>query len=119
MQLDQKIFQKINSVEIDPFDQLTLTYRSSWIFPIELPYLAVYSLSVLLKVLPSNNRSISECCPSCIHGQCYDYINDRNSRFCRCESGWTDVQCDVQYICNCATGSMCVSDSIWSSMSFD
>lgn len=107
-----KNISKRYSVQIDAFDQLTLTYKSSWIFPIQFSFLPVYPLSVLLKVPLTNMQPRSQCWPPCIHGQCFHYINDRNCTFCRCESGWSGIQCNVKSTCDCATGSICVSDSI-------
>ena len=107
-----KNISKLYSVQIDAFDQLTLSYRASWIFPIQFSFLPVYPLSVLLKLPLANMQPKSQCWPLCIHGQCFDYINDQNSTFCRCEDGWSGIRCDVKHTCNCAAGSICVSDSI-------
>ena len=35
-----------------------------------------------------------------------------SSKFCRCEPGWSGVQCNVEYKCDCAPGSFCISDLI-------
>ncbi|CAF4732633.1 unnamed protein product [Rotaria sp. Silwood2] len=52
------------------------------------------------------------CWPSCIHGQCLSYINNQNLTYCHCESGWSGVQCHIKHTCDCALGSLCISNSI-------
>jgi hypothetical protein len=75
---------KIYSVKIDLFNQLTLSYRASWIFPLQFSFLPVHRLPVLLKVPFSNMVPIDKCLPSCVHGH---YVNDQNSMFCHCATG--------------------------------
>ncbi|CAF3723135.1 unnamed protein product [Rotaria sordida] len=101
------------SVQIDAFDQLTLTHRTSWIYPLEFTFLPVHRLSVLLKNPMFKIESIKkQCWPPCIHGQCLSYINNQNLTYCHCESGWSGIQCNVNHTCNCAPGSLCISSSI-------
>ncbi|CAF4956112.1 unnamed protein product [Rotaria sp. Silwood1] len=101
------------SVKIDVFNQVTLTYRASWIFSIQFAFLSVYRLPVLLKTPVSIIQSIGKhCWPSCIHGQCLSYINNQNLTYCHCESGWSGVQCHIKHTCDCALGSLCISNSI-------
>ncbi|UJR17385.1 hypothetical protein I4U23_004280 [Adineta vaga] len=100
-------------VKIDAYDQAILKYRTSWIFPIQFPFLPVHHLPVLLKVPLSIEKPIeSNCWPPCIHGQCHSYINNDNLTQCHCESGWSGTQCNIQHLCKCAFGSLCISDSI-------
>ena len=106
-----KNMSKNYSVHIDAFHQMTLSYRASWVFPLRFSFLPVHRLSVLLRVPFSNVEPIRECQFPCVHGRCFSYVNDPSWSFCRCEAGWSGVQCDVRYSCDCATGSLCVSYS--------
>ncbi|CAF4273042.1 unnamed protein product, partial [Rotaria magnacalcarata] len=100
------------SVQIDAYNHLTLNYRASWIFPLQFPFLPVHRLAVVLEVPFSNTKPTRRCLPECMHGRCISYVNDLSSTYCRCESGWTGIQCNIEYKCNCAPQSLCVSNSI-------
>jgi hypothetical protein len=100
------------SVQIDAFNKLTLNYRASWIFSLQFPFLPVHRLPVLLIVPFSDVGSLHRCTSPCIHGQCFNYVNDRSSTFCRCEPGWSGPQCTKKYTCDCAPHALCISDSI-------
>ncbi|UJR17119.1 hypothetical protein I4U23_004015 [Adineta vaga] len=108
-----KNFSKTYSVQITAYDQTKLTHRTSWIFPLQFSFLPVYSLPVFLKMstllIESANK---QCSPSCIHGQCLSYINNQSLTYCHCESSWSGIQCNVKHKCNCALGSLCISDTI-------
>ena len=101
------------SVQIDAFNQKTMTYRASWIFPLRHLFLPVQHLVVLLKTpfLPVISVD-EECSLPCIHGQCFHYVNDPNSTFCQCESGWSGIQCNIQHDNECAYGAYSISKSI-------
>ena len=101
------------SVQIDAFNQMTLNYRASWIFPLRFAFLPVQHLAVLLQV-PFTTAILphTKCSSPCIHGQCSLYINDQNSAFCHCESGWSGLQCDIKLKCTCAPDAICISDSV-------
>jgi hypothetical protein len=49
--------------------------------------------------------------PPYMHGQCFYYINNKNSIFCRYEPGWSDVQCEGStcHCESCMNGGQCVS----------
>ena len=49
-----------------------MTYHHSWLFPIQFSFLPVYRLAILLQP------------PSCVHGQCLNYINHPHRTYCRC-----------------------------------
>jgi hypothetical protein len=99
-------------VRIDAFNAWTLNYRASWIYPIQFSFLPVYRLAVLLSIPPYNIQPIQKCMITCIHGECFNYVNSQNTIFCRCKSGWSGPQCTDKYTCNCAYNSFCISDSI-------
>ena len=108
-----KNLSKVFSVRIDAFNQISMKYRASWIFPLQFEFLPVHRLAVLLRVPFSTIVLPSEkCIPPCIHGQCSSYVNDPYSRFCQCESEWSGIQCNIELNCNCAFDSICISDSI-------
>ncbi|CAF1447004.1 unnamed protein product [Rotaria sordida] len=100
------------SVRIDAFDRMTMNYRSSWIYPIQFWFLPVYRLSILLTLPYTNAEPLQRCTPSCVHGQCFSYINNQTSMFCLCESGWSGTRCDMKYICDCAPNSLCIDKNI-------
>ncbi|CAF1394360.1 unnamed protein product [Rotaria magnacalcarata] len=99
---------KNDFIRIHAFNRLALKYRASWIFPLKFLFLPVHRLSVLLKVPVLDNQPIQ----TCIHGQRYNYINNQNSTFCQCESGWSGAQCSIEYRCDCAPDSLCIDRSI-------
>lgn len=100
------------SIQIDVFNQVTMTYRASWIFPLHFPFLPVHHLPVLLKIPTSSVKSSPKYQPYCIHGECIPYISYQDKAFCRCYPGWSGLQCNIIYTCMCAAGSICISDSI-------
>ncbi|CAF1033075.1 unnamed protein product [Adineta steineri] len=100
------------SVQIDAYNQSSMDYRASWIFPLQFPFLPVHRLSVLLRVPTSNMEPIRKCWPSCIHGKCFQYANDKKSSFCHCDSGWSGSRCHKKHTCLCASDSLCVNNSI-------
>ncbi|CAF3947495.1 unnamed protein product [Rotaria sp. Silwood1] len=107
-----KNVSKNYSVRIDAFSKLTLTYRASWIFPLPFPFFPVHRLSVLLRVPISPVQPFQKCTPPYIHGQCFNYVNDRSSTFCRCEPNWSGIQGSIKYKCACAPNSLCIDESI-------
>jgi hypothetical protein len=52
---------KTYSVQIDAFNKLTLSYRTSWIFPLQFSFLPVHRLSVLLKLPIYDAESLQKC----------------------------------------------------------
>ncbi|CAF1369705.1 unnamed protein product [Adineta ricciae] len=100
------------SVRIDAFNQLTMVYRTSWIFPLAFSFLPVYRLSILLKFPASNTKSPVNCPYTCVHGTCYNYVNDRNSTFCQCDTGWSGKQCNIRSTGHCANNSLWIDNSI-------
>ena len=93
-------------VRFDAIDIHTLSYRTSWSFPILFNFLPVYRLAVRL-VIPNRHHKQS-CSLQCgIHGQCSIYANTDES-FCRCESGWSGIGCSTKLDCYCSPDSICV-----------
>ena len=100
------------SVRINVYNKLTLTYRVSWIFPIEFSFLPVHRLTIRLIIPWSNMEAIHQCIPSCIHGQCFNYVNDQNSLFCLCQPGWSGIRCNINYTNICAPNSLSIINSL-------
>ena len=100
------------SIRIDAFNRMKVDYRASWIFPIRFPFLPVHRLPVRLIIPMVNVEPLSQCSFPCIHGQCFTFVNEQNSSFCRCFSGWSGVQCNKSYSCNCEDNSQCIDESI-------
>lgn len=107
-----KNLSKTYFIEINLYNKIRLNYRSSWLYPIQFLFLPVQRLSILLKIPIEDMRSIEKCFPSCIHGQCFKYINWEYLTYCQCNSGWSGIQCNIKYICNCSSNSLCIDKSI-------
>lgn len=103
---------KTYSVRIDIYNEDKLEHHASWSFPIEFPFLPVYRMAVQLEV-PTKNV-VTEMCErlNCgIHGHCSQYANN-NVSYCHCYEGWTGLQCDIQYKCDCSSDSICLGPNI-------
>lgn len=94
-------------IRIHVFNKLTLKYRSSWVFPLRFSFLPVYRITTKLTVPFVDNQPLKQCIPPCIHGQCFNNMNDPKSTFCLCESSWSGIQCNIQHTCDCASNSLC------------
>ncbi|UJR06888.1 hypothetical protein I4U23_011177 [Adineta vaga] len=103
---------KIYSIRIDAYLKTKLTYRASWMFPLQFTFLPVHRLSTILTIPYSNIQPLDKCTPSCIHGQCFPYINNQSLTFCQCNSNWSGLQCMIEKKCDCAYGSLCIDSSI-------
>ena len=107
-----KTSSKNYSIRIDAFNRMEMNYRASWIFPFRFPFLPVHRLPVRLIIPMTDIEPFSRCQLPCIHGQCFSFVNDQNSSFCRCFPGWSGLQCNKSYSCNCQFNSQCIDDSI-------
>ncbi|CAF1545436.1 unnamed protein product, partial [Adineta ricciae] len=103
---------KAYSVQIHAFNKITMSYRASWIYPIQFPFLPVYRLSVQLIIPFSNAIPLKSFALKCNHGQCYNYVNNQSLTYCLCQPGWSGVECTKQYKCECAPTSICFDQSI-------
>ncbi|CAF3762335.1 unnamed protein product [Adineta steineri] len=100
------------SIRIHAFNKFTLKYRVSWIFPVQFSFLPVHRMAVLLVVPFLDIQSQLQCTPECVHGRCWNNFNNLSSTFCQCDPGWSGIQCNIEYTCNCAFGSLCFADTI-------
>ena len=82
------------SVRFDVFDTIHLQYLGSWNLPIPFSFLPVHRLATTLLLPASQIPPPNDCPLLCVNGKCHKYIN-REKYFCRCDPGWTDLQCDT------------------------
>jgi len=103
-----KNLSKNYNVRIDAYEKHQMTYRGSWHLSIPFLFLPVNRLSALL-FLPYQQSSISlKCLIKCQNGECIKYLNKEYS-FCRCYSGWSGIECDIQINCqSCSSDSLCI-----------
>ena len=98
------------SIRVDVFSKINLIYYTSWYITIPFQFLPVNRISTRLKI-PAQTIQISKggCSLKCVHGQCTKYGNI-DKFFCRCSQGWMGYLCnvDVEHLCNCVKGSICV-----------
>jgi len=97
------------SIRVDVFSKINLIYYTSWYITIPFQFLPVNRISTRLKI-PAQTIQISKGCSlKCVHGQCTKYGNI-DKFFCRCSQGWMGYLCnvDVEHLCNCVKGSICV-----------
>ncbi|UJR29387.1 hypothetical protein I4U23_010599 [Adineta vaga] len=107
-----KNISKTYSVRIDAYNKLTLTYRASWIFPLQFSFLPVHRLSLLLIIPISAVEPLKNHAKSCFHGRRFHYVNNQSLTFCQCEHGWSGNQCSTKYTCKCASHSLCINNFI-------
>ncbi|CAF1407518.1 unnamed protein product [Adineta ricciae] len=103
---------KTYSIRIDAFLKVNLRYRASWIFLLQFSLLPVHRFSTILIIPHLDTQPVNKCIPSCLHGQCFPYVNNQTSTFCRCETDWSGLQCTIEKKCICTFNSICVDGSI-------
>ena len=104
----QKTSSKNYSIRIDVFNKLTLTYIASWQLKVPFPFLPVNRIVARLSVPLYSVLESSSCPITCQNGTCIQYVN-QDKFFCRCNTGWSGVHCDIAVSCNdCSPGSVCV-----------
>ncbi|CAF1417530.1 unnamed protein product [Adineta steineri] len=93
-------------IHIDIYEKISLKYRASLFFPIQFLFLPVNRLSLLIDI-PNRDIIMESCSISlCINGRCIKYFNDKQKRFCHCDTGWSGRYCTIQH------SSICSSDSL-------
>ncbi|CAF3609736.1 unnamed protein product [Rotaria sp. Silwood1] len=103
-----KDFLRKYFVRIQAFEKSSFAHRATWLFPIKFPVLPVYRLVKQLVIPADETHTIAKNCPlKCLHGLCQRYINSEDF-FCRCDSKWYGVLCDIPYVCQCSFDSRCV-----------
>ena len=103
---------KIYSIRIDAFLKVNLRSRASWIFPFQFSFLPVHWFSTILIIPHLDSQPVNNCIPSCLHGQCFAYVNNQTLTFCRYKTDWSGLQCTIDKKCTCAFNSVCVDSSI-------
>lgn len=107
-----KPIDRMYSIRIHAFEMTTLTYRSSWSFPILFSFLPVYRLSAELMIPFDSSSSYIRCPIDCssTHGKCATFANS-GQLFCRCDPGWSGPTCTTELECNCSPDSICIGIS--------
>jgi hypothetical protein len=103
-----KDMTKTYYVRIDAYNKLDMIYHASWILPVKFLFLPVNRISGHLTIPSHPIPFISNCPIFCGHGQCLTYVNNQNEYFCRCDSGWSGVNCTIAYNCDCSSDSECL-----------
>ncbi|CAF1686970.1 unnamed protein product, partial [Adineta ricciae] len=100
-------------VRIDVYDQILLTYRTSWLFPLKFSFLPVHRLSIQL-IIPFLSSQIKSCLLKCEHGQCISFENHHLlhiKHFCLCDQGWSGRFCTIKHDkCQCSSNSICIGN---------
>ncbi|CAF0744979.1 unnamed protein product [Adineta steineri] len=101
--------KKNYSIHIDVYEKMSLTYRRSFLIPIQFSFLPVHRVAVQLNI-PRTTDTIERCVNHhCIHGQCIKYSDHRNgTTFCRCNQGWSGRYCNISHHCTCSHSSLCI-----------
>ncbi|CAF0839228.1 unnamed protein product [Adineta steineri] len=104
-----KNMTKHYSIHINAYEKISLVHRTSWLIPLNFPFLPVHRIATILTI-PARNDVAKSCLNHlCIHGQCTKYANNNtiDTSFCLCNQGWTGRYCNISYTCNCANNSLC------------
>ncbi|CAF4126864.1 unnamed protein product, partial [Adineta steineri] len=101
--------KKNYSIHIDIYEKISLTYRRSFLIPIQVSFLPVHRLAVQLNI-PRTTDTIERCVNQhCIHGQCMKYSDHRNgTTFCQCNQDWAGRYCNISHHCACSHDSLCI-----------
>ncbi|UJR12561.1 hypothetical protein I4U23_016737 [Adineta vaga] len=107
------LFSKNYSIHIDVYEKIGLTYRGSFFIPIKFSFLPVNRIATQL-IIPRRNHTTKTCSnQSCHHGQCINYINDRQgSTFCQCYDGWYGKSCTIRYTSQCSSHSLSIGVAV-------
>jgi hypothetical protein len=100
------------SIHIDIYEKISLSYRGSFLIPINFSFLPVHRLAFHFTI-PKNNK-IAETCSKhqCINGRCMKYSGKYNNTiFCQCKQGWSGEYCTIPYECSCSLDSLCIGKS--------
>ncbi|CAF1112095.1 unnamed protein product [Adineta steineri] len=93
-------------IQFNIYEKISLKYRGSLFFPIKFSFLPVYRLALIANI-PNDNINFESCSNNrCINGKCIKYFNDKQKRFCHCNTGWSGRYCTIQH------SSICSSDSL-------
>ncbi|CAF1279338.1 unnamed protein product [Adineta steineri] len=99
------------AIHIDIYEQISLSYRASFLFPITRPFLPVHHRTFIIDIPRDNNV---QTCSSryCVHGKCIKYSNNQQANsFCQCEPGWSGRLCTISHNCTCSSDSLCIGIS--------
>ena len=109
----QNLSKNNYSIHIDIYEQISLVYRGSFLFPIHFSFLPVYRLALQLTI-SHHNPTVDLCSKhQCVHGRCMtcSQSDTSNQTFCQCQSGWSGQYCTIPYDCMCSPDSLCLGMS--------
>ncbi|CAF4010688.1 unnamed protein product [Adineta steineri] len=86
-------------VYIDAYNKRNLTYITSWIFPVQFPFMPVNRMSALL-IIPTYQD-----CRLLCSDKYLESLRNVNTDSCQCHS---DRITSIQYKCNCSPDSICI-----------
>ena len=100
------------SIQIDIYEKISLTYRATFLFPIQFSFLPVQRLVKIINI-PSSIVHRKHCSINrCVHGKCRIYANTNESKiFCQCHRGWSGRFCTIPFADNCSKESRFVGVS--------
>jgi hypothetical protein len=100
------------AIHIDIYEKISLTYRTSVVFPITFPFLPVHRLAFIIDI-PRSDKHIQHCQDhQCVHGKCIRYSNNpKETSFCQCNREWSGRYCTIPYKCTCSFDSLCIGIS--------
>ena len=96
-------------IHIDIFKQQDLAYYGSWYLPLNHSILPVSRIAALvyLPIEPILSTKNNQCNLKCQHGHCVKYSNV-DKYFCRCDTYWHGLLCDIKEHCDCSHDSLCL-----------
>ncbi|CAF0787566.1 unnamed protein product [Adineta ricciae] len=93
------------SIHIDIYEQFSLEYRGSFLYPVKFLFLPVHRIAFIVNIPSKDDHSCVS--NNCQHGKCQKYFNEEET-FCRCDQGWSGKYCHIQHNCTCSSNSKCV-----------
>ncbi|UJR38545.1 hypothetical protein I4U23_031211 [Adineta vaga] len=97
-------FNRTYSIHIDIYEKYSLTYRTSYFYPVKFSFLPVHRLAFIINIPIEDEKICSN--KKCSHGKCRNYFNIKQT-FCQCDQGWSGIFCNISYNYKCSLNSSC------------